>query len=77
MSCEARARHGHIAATIGEKFYLWGGRTLNTDDLSHDGPDKRAINSVIDILDVKVCMVNVPPVQSFLSTILHDIGLII
>ena len=82
MTYEPTARYHHVAAAIGSKLFLWGGkretmhlagssegevngpnermfavvRSLMIDLSSHDGPDKKAINSVVHILDVKVCL---------------------
>ena len=52
------ARHGHVAAAVENKVYVWGGRTRSVlTTVPHDGPDKADIILNVDILDVKVSRV--------------------
>ena len=46
-------RHGHVAAAVEDKVYVWGGR-IGYTKVSHDGPDKTDFTLKVDILDVKV-----------------------
>ena len=50
---EPVARYGHIAAVVNSKLHLWGGLRRDLNEI-HDGPDKTAFTSVVDILDPQV-----------------------
>ena len=46
-------RYEHVAAAVEGKLYVWGG--LRRDlPVVHDGPEKTAITSIVDILDPQV-----------------------
>ena len=50
---EPPPRYAHVAAAVENKLYVWGGirRDLPT---VHDGPEKTAITSVVEVLDLQV-----------------------
>ena len=50
---EPAARYGHVAAAIEGKLYVWGGLRRDFSAV-HDGPEKTAITSVVDVLDLQV-----------------------
>ena len=52
LAYEPDARNGQVAAAVNGKLYLWGGLRRH---LPKDGPDKNALMSVVDILDLQVC----------------------
>ena len=54
---EPAVRRGHVAAAVEDKVYVWGGRSGYTQ-VSHDGLDKTDIILKVDILDVKVRLIN-------------------
>ena len=50
---EPAVRHGHVAAAVEDKVYVWGGYRYRYMNVSRAGSDKNDIFKV-DILDVKV-----------------------
>ena len=50
------ARFGHVAAAIEGKLYVWGGVRRDLPAV-HDGPEKTAITSVVDVLDLQVSFI--------------------
>ena len=53
---EPAPRYGHVAAAVDGKMYVWGGMRKNLPEV-HDGPQKTAITSVVDVLDPQVKLV--------------------
>ena len=53
---EPVARFGHLAAAVESKLYVWGG-VRSEFPVVHDGPDKIAFASLVDVLDLKVSRV--------------------
>ena len=50
---EPAPRYAHVAATVEGRLYVWGGMRRDWP-LVHDGPQKTAITSVVDVLDPQV-----------------------
>ena len=50
---EPAPRYAHVAAAVEGKLYVWGGMRRDLPKL-HDGPEKTAITSVVDVLDPQV-----------------------
>ena len=51
--CYEPGRLGHVAAAVEGKLYVWGGMGRDSSAL-HDGLEKTAITSVVDVLDLQV-----------------------
>ena len=54
---EPAPRHGHVAAAVEGKFYVWGGIRRDWPEV-HDGPTRTAFTSVVDVLDIQVKVIN-------------------
>ena len=50
---EPAHRRAHVAAAVEGKLYVWGGLRRDSPAL-HDGLEKTAITSVVDVLDPQV-----------------------
>ena len=50
---EPAPRCAHVAAAVEGKLYVWGGMRRDLPEV-HDGPQKTAITSVVDVLDLQV-----------------------
>ena len=50
---EPAPRYAHVAAAVENKLYVWGG-TRRDFLFDHDGPQKTAFTSVVDVLDLQV-----------------------
>ena len=50
---EPAPRYGHLAAAVDRKLYVWGGLRRDLPAV-HDDPTKKALTSVVDILDLQV-----------------------
>ena len=53
---EPPPRYGHVAGAVENKLYVWGGMRRDSPSV-HDGPSKRALTSVVDVLDLQVKMI--------------------
>ena len=50
---EPAPRYAHVAAAIEGKLYVWGGMRRDLPAV-HEGPEKTAITSIVDVLDPQV-----------------------
>ena len=46
-------RYSHVAATVENKLYVWGGWKKDTPEV-HDGQEKIKLTSTVEILDLMV-----------------------